>query len=170
MPTWKEVAKKVRAAADAMQFEPNYDFNKVLRLGLIDTGAGNENNCFTPWFFSLGDARHIRNYLYFAILAAEHNETFTLEQLKGMVRWVEQPAEFCAYCGFKELNELVQDVIGCLDTVTSKEELVELIKPLRLYASHMNQWSYHYFPYAIGYVLPLRDAKHFEQGLRYAQM
>jgi hypothetical protein len=60
-------------------------------------------------------------------------------------------------------------VFGTLDQVTTKEELVELIKPLRLYMSHMNTWSYHYFPYAIGYLMPLQDAAHFKEGLRLAK-
>jgi hypothetical protein len=86
------------------------------------------------------------------------------------VRWIEGPVEFVTYCGFKELGELTEDVLGVLDMVETKEELVELIKPLRLYCAYMNQWSYHYFPYAIGYLLPLQDEEYFKEGLRYAQM
>jgi hypothetical protein len=170
MARWQEVAKKVQEAADAIQFEPGSDFKKVVQLRVIETGAGNEGNAFTPMFFAMGDLRHIRNYLYFAILFAENNETFSLEQLKGVVRWAEQPAEFCAYCGFTEMNELTKEVMDCLDEVESKEELVELIRPLRVYASHMNQWSYHYFPYGIGYALPLQDEAYFEEGLHYARI
>jgi hypothetical protein len=169
MATWNEVALKVKAAADAIQFEPSRDINKVLRYGMIDSGAGNEGKAFTAWFFALGDIRHIRDYLAYAIHFARYNESFTLEQLKGIVRWVDQAATFCDYCGFHELQALVQSVFGCLDQVTTKEELVELIKPLRLYASHMNMWSYHYFPYAIGYLMPLQDAAYFKEGLRLAK-
>jgi hypothetical protein len=170
MSTWKQVAKKVQEVADKFQFDPGHDFKKVVLYGLIDTGAGNENNCFTTWWFALGDCRHIRNYLYFTILFAENNPSFSLDQLKSMVRWIEGPVEFVAYCGFKELQKLTQDVLGVLDTVKTKEELVELIKPLRLYCAYMNQWSYHYFPYAIGYLLPLQDEEYFKEGLRYAKM
>ena len=170
MERWRQVTEKVQAAADEFQFDPGRDFKKVVLYSLIDTGAGNEDNCFTPWWFALGDGRHIGQYLYFTILFAQNNPSFTLDQLKHMVHWVEGPCAFSAYCGFKEFGELAQDVLGVLDEVETKEELVELITPLRLYAALMNQWSYHYFPYAIGYLLPLQDAAYFEEGLRYARM
>jgi hypothetical protein len=169
MVTWKEVALKVKTAADAIQFVPSRDINKIVRYSMIDSGAGNEQKAFTAWFFALGDIRHIRNYLAYAIHFARYNESFTLEQLKGIVRWVDQASTFCDYCGFHEQYALVQEVFDALDQVTTKEELVELIKPLRLYMSHMNMWSYHYFPYAIGYLMPLQDAAHFREGLRLAK-
>ena len=170
MGTWREVARKVQAAADRFQFDPGRDFKKVVVYSLIDSGAGNDGNCFTPWWFALGDGRHIGQYLYFTILFAENNESFSLDQLKQMARWVEGPCGFSGYCGFKEFGELAAEVMGVLDEVETKGELVELLTPLRLYAALMNQWSYHYFPYAIGYLLPLQDEEYFGEGLRYARM
>jgi len=169
MAAWREVARKVQAAADAIQFAPSHDIKKIVCYSMIDSGAGNEKKAFAAWFFALGDIRHIRDYLAYAIHFARYEGSFTLEQLKGIVRWVNQAATFCDYCGFHEQQALVQEVFGCLDDVKTREELVELIKPLRLYASHMNMWSYHYFPYAIGYLMPLQDAAYFKEGLRLAK-
>jgi hypothetical protein len=165
MATWREVAREVQAAADAIQLEPSHDALKIMKYGMIDTGAGNEKKAFTAWFFAEGDLRHIRDYLAYAIQFARYNETFTLDQLKGIVRWVDQASTFCNYCGFREQYALVQAVFDALDDVKTKEDLVELIKPLRIYFSHMNMWSYHYFPYAIGCLMPLQDAEYFKEGL-----
>jgi hypothetical protein len=169
MSRWRQVAEKVQAAADRFQFDPGRDFKKVVLYGMIDTGAGNEDNCFTPWWFSLGDARHIGQYLYFTILFAQNNDSFSLDQLKEMARWVEKRCAFSEYCGFEEFGALARDVMGVLDEVETKEAFVELLTPLRLYAALMNQWSYHYFPYAVGYLLPLQDEAFFEEGLRLAK-
>ena len=170
MSRWKKVADTVQAAADRFQLDPGRDFKKAVLYGLIDSGAGNENNCFTPWWFSLGDGRHIGQYLYFTLLFAQNNDSLSLDQLKEMARWSEKPCEFSEYCGFEEFGELAREVMEVLEEVETKEEFIELLTPLRLYAALMNQWSYHYFPYAIGYLLPLQDESFFAEGLHYTRM
>jgi hypothetical protein len=169
MSRWKQVADQVWAADDQFQCDPGCDFTKVVLYSLIDSGAGNENNCLTPWWFSLGDGRHIGQYLCFTLLFAENDDSFSLDQLKELARWVEKPCEFSESCGFKEIDELASKVMNALEEVETKEEFIELLTPLRLCAALMNQWSYHCFPYAIGYLLPLQDEAFFAEGLHYTR-
>ncbi len=165
----QEVVRKIKAAADCNQYQPGDDINKVLRFGLIESEAGNDKSSFSTWLFAGGDIRHTAAYSHYLLWFAQHDQSFSLDQLKEMTRaWVKQPAEFCGYCGFKELWELVQEMLGCLDEVQTKEELMDLLDALWLYASNLNTWVYMYIPWGVGYLFPLRDEKYFAEGLRYA--
>jgi hypothetical protein len=166
-----EVTEEIMAAAKKIQFEPGDDISKVIRFRIIPSGAGNDKTCFTTWFFSGGDIRHIAAYAHYILWLAEHDPSFTLDQLKEMTRdWIRQPAEFSGYCGFDEIWALVQDMITALKTVDTKEEFIPLVNSIWTYASNMNAWLYHYIPWGIGYMFPTRDEKYFEEGLRYARM
>ena len=171
MADYKDVVAKIKAAADKIQFEPGDDISKVIRFSMIDTGAGNDKSSFTTWFFGGGDIRHIAAYCHYVIWFTEHDESFSLDQLKEMLNdWIKQAGEFCGYCGFVEMWELVQDIMGCLDTVETKEALLEVANAMWLYASNMNSWIYQYIPWGVGYLFPIRDEKYFEEGLKYARM
>ena len=169
MATVREVVSKIKAAADSIQYQPGADVDKVLRFGLIDSGAGNDKSCFTTWFFAGGDIRHVGAYSHYLLWFAEHEKSFSLDQLKEMTtRWIKQPAEFCGYCGFNELWSLTQDLLASLKDVESKEELTDLLDAMWLYASNLNTWVYMYIPWGVGYLFPLRDAKYFAEGLKFA--
>jgi hypothetical protein len=165
-----ETTKKINAAADRIQFQPGDDISRVIRFGLIDTGAGNDASCFTNWFFSSGDIRHIAAYSHYIIWFAQNEASFSLDQLKEMVHWIRQPGEFCGYCGYREIWELVQDLLSALDEVKTRDELVQLMNAMWAYGSALNAWIYHYIPWGVGYLFPIRDEKYFEEGLRLARM
>lgn len=171
MATVKEVVQKIKTAADSIQYQPGKDVDKVLRFGLIDSGAGNDKSCFSTWFFAGGDIRHVAAYCHYLLWFAQHDDSFNLDQLKEMTRaWVKQPAEFSGYCGFLELWDLAQSLFGCLNDVTTKEELIDLLDAMWLYGSNLNTWVYMYIPWGVGYLLPLRDEKYFAEGLKYANL
>lgn len=171
MASVNDVVKKVRCAAEKIQFEPSVDITKVLRYRLIPSGAGNDKSCFTTWFFAGGDIRHVAAYCHYVLWFAQHDESFSLEQLAEMAYdWIKQPGEFCGYCGFDEFWEVVQDTMKALKAAKTKEELVDVLDAMWLYASNLNAWLYHYIPWGFGLMLPIRDAKYFEEGLRYARL
>jgi hypothetical protein len=171
MSTVKEVVSRMKTAADSIQYKPGDDINKVLRFGLIESGAGNDQSSFSTWFFAGGDVRHTAAYCHYLLWFAQHDESFSLEQLKEMMQaWVKQPAEFSGYCGFKEFWELAQEMIACLKEVKTKEELMDLLDVMWLYASNLNTWFYLYIPWGAGYLFPLRDEKYFAEGLKFANL
>jgi hypothetical protein len=164
-----EVVNKIKAAADCIQYQPGRDIDKVYRFSLIDSGAGNDKSCFSTWFFAGGDIRHTAAYCHYLLWFAQHEPSFTLDQLKEMTKaWVKQPAEFCGYCGFNELWDLAQEMFACLSDVNTKEELLDLLDAMWRYASNMNTWVYMYVPWGVGYLFPLRDEKYFSEGLKFA--
>lgn len=165
MERWKKTADKLKAAADKIRFEPSYDIIKILKYGIIESGAGN-GGCFSAWVFASGDARHVGAYCYYILWFADHEESFTLDQLKEMVRlWPRQPAEFAGYCGFNELWEFVQEVGQALDDVQTKADLVALVNSLWEYANNLNAWIYHYMPWGAFYVAPTRDKSYLQDAL-----
>jgi len=166
-----EVVRRIQAAAESIQYKPGEDIDKVLRFGLIESGAGNDKSCFTTWFFAGGDIRHTAAYCHYLLWFAQHEPSFSVDQLKDMTKvWIRQPAEFSGYCGFKEFWALVQDLIGCLDGVKAKAELVDLLDALWRYTSNLNTWVYMYIPWGVGYLFPLRDEKYFAEALKFANL
>jgi hypothetical protein len=171
MTTLNDAILKIKSAADSIQFKPGEDVNKVLRLGIIDSGAGNDKACFSNWFFAGGDIRHTAAYCHYLLWFTQQDNSFSLDQLKEMTKaWIRQPAEFCGYCGFVEFWELAQVLINCLPDVKTKEELVNLLDAMWLYTSNLNTWVYMYIPWGVGYLFPIRDEKYFAQGLKFANL
>jgi len=165
MREWKQTARKLRQAAKKMRFEPSKDVVKTLKYGIIESGAGN-GGCFSAWIFSCGDVRHVGAYCYYIIWFANHEESFTLQQLKDMVRlWPRQPAEFAGYCGFNELWSFVRQVGQALKGIRAKSELAELVNALWEYANNLNAWIYHYIPWGAFSVAPTRDVSYFRDAL-----
>ena len=161
----------IRKAAEAIQFKPSVDINKVVRFRVIPSGAGNDKSCFTNWFFAGGDIRHVAAYCHYILWFAKHDDSFSLEQLKEMVcDWIRQPGEFCGYCGFDEFWKMVQLTINAIKQTKTKEDFIGVVDAMWLYASNLNAWLYHYLPWGFGAMLPIRDEKYFEEGLRLARL
>ena len=170
MSTWSQVAAEIRAAATEIQLVPDDDINRVLRYNMIDSGAGNDGS-FSSWVFACGDVRHVGAYCYYIIWFTQHNESFSLDQLKKMMRnWTRQAAEFAGYVGFQRLWSFVQQAVDSLETVESKDQIVELANALWMYANNLNAWIYHYMPWGIGMLIPRRDAEYFREALRVAEI
>ena len=164
MADWKETTEKLKKAAEKIRLEPDADVLKAIKYGLINTGAGN-GGCFNAWVFSCGDVRHVGAYCYYIIWFSNH-EDYTLDQLKDMTRlWPRQPAEFAAYCGFDEVWDFVQEVGASMDSIKTKEELVELVNALWEYANLVNAWIYQYIPWGAFKVLPTVDKEYYKKSL-----
>ncbi|TVR01608.1 MAG: hypothetical protein EA403_10185 [Spirochaetaceae bacterium] len=169
MSTWKQTAEEIRAAAADIQLKPDDDISRVLRYNMIDSGAGNDGS-LSSWMFACGDVRHVGAYCYYIIWFTQYNQTFSLDQLKDMMRnWTRQAAEFAGYVGFKRLWGFVQQVVKSLESVESKDQIVELANALWTYANNLNAWIYHYMPWGIGALIPRRDADYFREALRVAE-
>jgi len=169
MRTWQLTVKELKKAAEDIRFKPSHDIVKNLRYGIIDSGAGN-GGCFNSWIFSCGDVRHVGAYCYYIIWFANHEDSFSLDQLKDMVRlWPKQPAEFAAYCGFKELWKFVQEVILAVEEVSTKKDLVELVNSLWEYSNNLNAWIYHYIPWGVFYITPAREISYYKDALAYLE-
>ena len=161
---YKAVVKEIRDAADACLYQPDPDIDKILRFGIIDSGAGNAG-CFSAWTFACGDVRHVGAYCYYIIWFAEHKEFFSLHQLKEMLRnWPRQPAEFAGYVGFERLWDFVQKITASLDSITSKEEVIEVANALWMYANNLNAWIYHYIPWGAGMLIPAMTKADYRAG------
>lgn len=165
MADWKVVAKKLTVAAEKIRLEPDHDVVKSIKYGLINTGAGN-GGCFNAWVFACGDVRHVGAYCYYILWFANHSESYTLAQLKDMTRlWPRQPAEFAAYCGFNELWGYIQEMCDCLDTITEKSQLVELVNALWEYANLVNAWIYQYIPWGAFKIAPTVTKEFYKESL-----
>ena len=156
---WSEVKDKIDKEAERIIFTPPDEVLKIFKYQIIDSGAGTAGQALTTMVFCEGDCRALAYYNVNNFLVIVEEPSITLEQLKYLARhYLPIGSEFLGYCGLKKIWEFVQDVLGALDTVNTKEEFKDLFDSLNLYVSVVHGWVHHYFPWHIGELFPQRQS------------
>jgi len=75
-------------------------------------------------------------------------------------------SEFVGYCGFHKLWEFMKAMLKVMDQIDNREDLLELFNSMFVYASHINAWIHHYFPWNIAYTFPHRTAEEVREMVR----
>ncbi len=173
MESIKERISRLRDLSIKTAERPSDDIKRVVyyrlspnNAGNDPTGRGEKGQCFTTWFFAGADVRHIASLSAHIMRLAIHDQSFTLDQLKGMVEiFIKQAGEFVDYCGFFEYGKFVNEVIECSHLVDNKEDLADLMDTLWVYGSNIGAWIYQSIPWQIGYLFPNRDQDFYQKGL-----
>ena len=153
---WQDTKKKIDSENELIRMDPPLEVVKVVHYRIIDTKAGTDNQALGNWFFSCTDVRYIHAYLY-NIIKLAMDEKYTLDQIKTMAKtMVAQPAEFVGYAGFHKMWDFAKETIEVLDEIEEREDVLDLLNSLLLYASNLNAWIHHYFPWKLNYVFPHR--------------
>jgi hypothetical protein len=148
----------IDAENDRIVDEAPDEVRRVVQFRIVDSGAGTGGNIMGTWFYALTDERYVVASLYQIILSANDPE-FTLDQLKTMASvMLPKVTEFVGYCGFHKLWEFMEAMLKSMDQIDSREEFLDLLNSLFVYASHINAWIHHYFPWNIAYTFPVRTA------------
>lgn len=165
--TWQDLKVKIDAENEKIRVDPPEEVLKVIHFRIVDTHAGTDNQALSNWFFSATDIRYVQAYLY-NIVRLAMDEKYTIAQIKTMTKtMVAQPAEFAGYCGFHKIWELTKSVLDVLDEIDNRNDVLDLLNSLLLYAANLNAWIHHYFPWKINYVFPHRDPKDVLSMIKY---
>ena len=153
---WRDVLETIKAEAEAVQQAPPDDLLSLFHYQIVPSGAGNNGQCFTTWYFGGADIRYLGAYTYQVVKLAG-DPSFTLDQLKTMFcQFVPQPSEFVAYCGVKRQWEFVQQIVDVLPQIDDRDDLLALLNAYLGYAASLNGWVYHYMKWEIGALYPQR--------------
>ena len=165
--TWRDVKAMIDAENERIRVDPPEEVVKVVHYRIVDSRAGTDGQALSNWFFSATDIRYVQAYLY-NIIRLAFDEKYTLAQIKTMAKtMVAQPAEFAGYCGFHKVWEYAKAVIDVLDEMENRNDVLDLLNSLNLYASNMNAWIHHYFPWKLNYVYPHRKPEEVLEMVKY---
>lgn len=165
--TWQDVKAMIDAENERIRVDPPEEVVKVVHYRIVDTRAGTDGQALSNWFFSATDIRYVQAYLY-NIIRLAFDEKYTTAQIKTMAKtMVAQPAEFAGYCGFHKVWDFAKAVIDVLDEVEDRNDVLDLLNSLNLYASNMNAWIHHYFPWKLNYVYPHRNPEEVLEMVKY---
>ncbi len=147
--TWRDVLTTIQTAAADIQKAPPDDMLRLFHHQVVPSGAGNNAQCFTTWYFGGADIRYLGAYTY-QIVKLAGDSSFTVDQLKTMFKeFVPQPSEFVAYCGVRTQWEYVQDIVRVLPEIDDRDDLLALLNAFLSYAASLNGWVYHYMKWEI---------------------
>jgi hypothetical protein len=154
---WEDIKEEINRETEKIAFTPPREVLKIFKYGIFDRGAGTRGQYFTTLVFAQGVCRALAYDCVNNLVYITEEESFNLEHLKIMVKqYLPSNAEFLGYCGLENIWKFVQEILDALDTLKSKEELVELINSLNLYLARMYTWVHHFFPWNIGVLFPER--------------
>jgi hypothetical protein len=152
--SYKQIKAEIDAENARIRMDPPEEVVKVVHYRIIDSRAGTDDEAFTTWFFACTDVRYVDAYLY-NILRLSMDPKYSTEQIKTLAKMmVAQPAEFAGYCGFHTLWKFAKATLQALDETQNREEVLDILNSLRLYASNMNAWIHHYMPWKVNFVYP----------------
>ncbi len=165
--TWKDLKAEIDAENERIRVQPPEEVVKVVHYRIIDSKAGTDNQALANWFFSATDIRYVQAYLY-NIIRLAMDKKYTAAQIKTMAKtMIAQPAEFAGYCGFHKLWDFTKPVIAALDEIDNRDDVLDLLNSLLLYAANLNAWIHHYFPWKLNYVYPHRDPQEVLEMVKY---
>lgn len=167
--SWKDVKLMIDAENERIRLDPPEDVVKVVHYRISDTGAGTDGQALGNWFFSCTDIRYVHAYLY-NIMRLAMDDKYTTAQIKKMAQvMIAQPAEFTGYAGFHKMWDFAKAVIDALDEIEDREDVLDILNSLLLYASNLNAWIHHYFPWKINYVFPHRTPEEVMEMVKFVK-
>jgi hypothetical protein len=127
---------------------------RVLRAGELDNKAGSYGQYWTTLDFANGMIRDYSMYTMYPILKLAYEPNNTLDHLKNLITVFHPPyTEYLGYSGYETMKKFDRTFRECLDTgdITTKDEFIRLYRSYLIYTNKLAAWSYHYFPWEIGF-------------------
>ena len=156
---WKETKAEIEQQIDRIWIKEPEEIQKI-RWGVIDSGAGSGSQSFSVLV-------HLEAYLmltgadimYRFLKVSQYPET-TLEGVVKMSRefvvGTFNTFEFLEDLGLTGMHALGQRWADSLDTLSSKDEYVELTGAMMTYVIRMHRWIHYIFPWNLGVAFPHR--------------
>lgn len=149
---WRGLVNELERETDRISIECP-DEIKRFHYGIISHSEAGKRS-FNQYF---GHFVHLYGF-YFSycssvlpiILSLAMDERFGLEQLKELFRRHAPVGPMIQYGGQESLGKYSEKCLAALDTLTSKEEFILLLKAWNAYVSRLYWWVHWYFPWGIG--------------------
>lgn len=157
MKKWQALKADIEAATVAMQSKEPEELYRI-RTNTVGNEAGSYDQFWTSLDFSNGMIRDFSMYTMYPLFKLVHLPSYDLEQLKEAYMVFHPPySEYLGYSGMFELRGFCRRFRECFDEFESKEEFIEIYRSFLLYANKLAAWSFHYFPWEIGFDWSMRD-------------
>ena len=164
---WKQATAKINKEAESIQWNPPDQVLRLFKHQIVPTGQGTRGQAFTTMVFCEGDCRALAYYGVLCLARLVNHPDFTLEHMKTLfMEFVPLSAEFQATCGLEKQWELVQDMMGVLDTLKTKDDFKELMDAMIFYSSALHGWVHNFFPWYIGELFPQVKAEDLKEKAR----
>jgi hypothetical protein len=170
---WVAVKEHLEAELDEIMWEEPLDI-KMSRLGVFPSAVGARGQFLANLFFQVADSQAMSWWTGEpAMSQALSDPELSLDACKRMWKYmtvhmahlmgdVDPPKCPHPWLNMPKLSSLCDEVVECLETVTTKEELADLLWSWYSYVYRINCWSFLTFPWELGAQFPLKNEKEVE--------
>ena len=170
---WHEVKAEIHKEVKKIWFDEPIEVT-MSKKGIYPSGAGTNGKIFGNLFFLVADTQAMGWWTVEpAIYSAISDDTFTLDNCKRMFKYMTvhmaklMGAEMPPSCPGPWLNlpkfwSFCQDMVDSFDTITTKEDLKDLIWSWENYVNRINRWFYVVFPWELGNTMDRIDPQDIE--------
>lgn len=153
MKKWEQIKKDIDTEVKHILAEEPEE-QRIIRTGELENKAGSYGQYWTTLDFANGMIRDFSMYTMYPILKLAYEPIYTLDQLKKLIAVFHPPyTEYLGYSGYVTMLKFDRAFREALDTgdIATKEEFISLYRSFLIYTNKMAAWSYHYFPWEIGF-------------------
>lgn len=153
MKKWERLKKDIEAETKRILVKEPEEL-KTLRTGKLDNKAGSYGQYWTTLDFANGMIRDFSMYTMYPILKLSYEPDYNLEQLKKLIAVFHPPyTEYLGYSGYVTMKQFDRTFRECLNEndFQNKDEFISLYRSYLIYTNKLAAWSFHYFPWEIGF-------------------
>jgi hypothetical protein len=162
---WREVKDKIEADLDRIFWKEPEEVT-MSKLGIFPSGAGVDDQVLGNLFFQVADTQAMSWWTAEpAMKQALGDPTFSLEHCKRMWKYMtvhmaslmgraDPPNCPAPWLNLPKLTEFCSDMVDCLDTVETKDDLSDLLWSWFNYINTLNRWFFLIFPWHLGKMFP----------------
>jgi hypothetical protein len=165
---WVAVKAKIEAELDRIMWEEPVEV-KMSRLGVFPSGAGTRGQYLSNLFFQVADTQAMSWWTAEpAMRLALADPELSVEACKKFWKYmtvhmahlmgdVDPPHCPAPWLNLPGLTQLCDEVVECLDSVETKEQLDQLLWSWFNYMHRLNSWFFLVFPWDLGERFPLKS-------------
>ncbi|MBS7700104.1 MULTISPECIES: hypothetical protein [unclassified Chelatococcus] len=156
---WREAKAIIEKEIDRVWFEEPEEIQKI-RWGVIDSGAGSGEQSFSVLVHLEAYMMLVGADVMYRLLKISQYEDMELATLNRMTRefltGTFNVFEFMTDLGLTNMHKVGQMYSDTLETLTTKDEYVELTGAMMTYVIRMHRWIHFIFPWNLGVAFPHR--------------
>ncbi len=178
---WHDIKNEIEADIDRIWWDEPEEVTKS-KMGVFPSGAGVDGQVLGNLFFLVADTQSMGWWgAEPAMKQALEDPTFSLEHCKRMWKYMivhmgklmgdqDPPACPAPWLNLPKLTRFTLDIVNCLDTVTSKEDLSDLLWSWFNYVNCLNRWFFLVFPWHLGMMFPSVEPEDIRKLARLSKM
>lgn len=167
---WTEVKARIEDELDRIMWEEPLEV-KMSRLGVFPSGAGTGGQYLSNLVFQVADTQAMswwtatpamKQALDDPELSVEHCKRFWKYMTLHMAHLmgdVAEPGCPAPWLNLPVLASLADDVVDSFDTISTKDELADLLWSWSAYVERLNRWFFLVFPWELGGQFPRKTGE-----------